>query len=150
MPSFATGSENPPENSKEDSIPDQTMPSHPASTDSQLGSPGAPVMALPGPGAMHGPRPGMHPLQHPAGMPSPHLNPYLPPPNMPHMPPTMIPGGPVFPPDRFRMPLPFPPRGPPFHRHPAMGPEIMDDRDGRHFQNGRPGFGYPPFHRGRW
>lgn len=134
----------PQENSKEDPPPDQSMLLHP--TDHE----GIPRMGLPGPGPMHGPRPGMPPMQHPAGMPNPHLNPYLHPPNMPHMPPGMVPGGPVFPPDRLRMPMPFPHRGPPFHRHPAMGPEIMDDRDGPPFQNGRPGFGYPAFPRGRW
>ncbi|KAM3874740.1 SR-related and CTD-associated factor 4-like [Diretmus argenteus] len=110
---------------------------------SQLGSPGPPMMSL-------GPRPGMPPLQHHSGMPAPHLPRFLPPPNMPHMPHQMMPGGPMFPPDRFRMPMHFPPRGPPFPpRHP-MGPESGDDGEGRHFRNGRPGFGCPPFHRGRW
>ncbi|XP_071373245.1 SR-related and CTD-associated factor 4-like isoform X2 [Centroberyx affinis] len=119
-------------------------------SDNQLGSPGAQMMSLPGPAVLAGPRPGMPPLQHPPGMPSPHLPPFLPPPNMPPMPPQMMPRGPMFPPDRFRMPMPFAPRGPPFQpRHP-MGPEGMDDREGGHFRNGRPGFGCPPFHRGRW
>ncbi|XP_070685677.1 SR-related and CTD-associated factor 4-like [Pempheris klunzingeri] len=134
-----------PEESIQDSKGDSDV-----GTDSQLGSPTAPVMTLPGPGVMQGPRPGMPPLQPPPGMPNPHLPPFLSPPNMPHMPPQMMAGGPMFPPDRFRMPIPFPPRGPPFHRHPPMGPEGMDDREGRHFRNGRPGFGCPPFHRGRW
>ncbi|KAM4628162.1 SR-related and CTD-associated factor 4-like [Polymixia lowei] len=121
-----------------------------AGADHQLGSPGAPGMNLPGPGGMQGPRPGMPPLQHPPGMPSPHLPPFLPPPNMPPMPPQMMPGGPMFSPDRFRMTMHFPPRGPPFPpRHP-MGPDGMDARDGRHFRNGRPGFGCPPYHRGGW
>ncbi|XP_029372667.1 splicing factor, arginine/serine-rich 15-like isoform X2 [Echeneis naucrates] len=121
-----------------------------ASSENQLGSPVAPVMTLPGPAVLQGPRPGVPPLQPPPGMPNPHLSPFLSAPNMSHMPPQMIPGGPMFPPDRFRMPLPFPPRGPAFHRHPSMAPEAMDDREGRHFQNGRPGFGCPSFHRGRW
>ncbi|GAA6232728.1 splicing factor, arginine/serine-rich 15-like isoform X1 [Lates japonicus] len=143
---LAQGSVNLPE---EDSKREKGTPSDTGS-DNQLGSPGAPVMTLSGPAVMQGPRPGMPPLQPPPGMPSPHLPPFLSPPNMPHMPPQMMPGGPMFPPDRFRMPMPFPPRGPPFHRHPSMGPEGMDDREGRHFRNGRPGFGCPPFHRGRW
>ncbi|KAM8769352.1 SR-related and CTD-associated factor 4-like [Acanthopagrus schlegelii] len=140
------GSLQPLEDTK-DSAADNGTPSD-ACTDNQLGSPTAPGM-LPGPGVMQGPRPGMPPPQHPPGMPNPHLPPFLPPPNMPHMPPQMMPGGHMFPPDRFRMPLPFPPRGPPFHR-PPMRPEGMDDRDGRHFRNGRPGFACPPFPRGRW
>lgn len=144
--SFAAGSLKPPEDTKV-SAADNGTPSD-ACTDNQLGSPAAPGM-LSGPGVMQGPRPGMPPLQHPPGMPNPHLPPFLPPPNMPHMPPQMMPGGPMFPPDRFRMPMPFPPRGPPFHR-PPMRPEGMDDRDGRHFRNGRPGFACPPFPRGRW
>ncbi|XP_071352742.1 SR-related and CTD-associated factor 4-like isoform X1 [Trachinotus anak] len=146
---LAAGSVNPPEDSTKDTIRDQG-PLSDAGSDNQLGSPAAPVMTLPGPAVIQGPRPGMPPLQPPPGMPNPHLPPFLSPPNMPHMPPQMMPGGPMFPPDRFRMPMPFPPRGPPFHRHPSMGPEGMDNRDGRHFQNGRPGFGCPPFQRGRW
>ncbi|XP_051255420.1 SR-related and CTD-associated factor 4 isoform X2 [Dicentrarchus labrax] len=138
-----------PEVSTNDSIGDKGTPSD-VGTDNQLGSPVAPGMTLSGPGVMQGPRPGMPPMQPPPGMPNPHLPPFLSPPNMPHMPPEMMPGGPMFPPDRFRMPMPFPPRGPPFHRHPSMGPEGMNDREGRHFRNGRPGFGCPPFHRGRW
>ncbi|XP_070762265.1 SR-related and CTD-associated factor 4-like [Enoplosus armatus] len=137
------------EESIKDSKEDKGTPSD-VGNDNQLGSPAAPVMSLPGPGVMQGPRPGMPPLQPPPGMPNPHLPPFLSPPNMPHMPPQMMPTGPMFPPDRFRMPMPFPPHGPPFHRHPSMGPEGMDDREGRHFRNGRPGFGCPPFHRGRW
>lgn len=149
---FAAVSVKPPEESTKESNGDKGTPSDPG-TDNQLGSPAAaPVMTLPGPGVMQGPRPGMPPMQPPPGMPNPHLPPFLPPPNMPpHMPPHMMPGGPMFPPDRFRMPMPFPPRGPPFHRPPPMGPEGMNDRDGRFFRNGRPGFGCPPpFHRGRW
>ncbi|KAG7243056.1 hypothetical protein INR49_016431 [Caranx melampygus] len=137
------GGVKPPEDisdSKRDTLSD-------AGSDNQLGSPVAPVLTLPGQ-VLQGPRPGMPPLQPPPGMPNPHLPPFLSPPNMPHMPPQMLPGGPMFPPDRFRMPLPFPPRGPPFHQHPSMGPEAMDDREARHFGNGRPGFGCPPFHRG--
>ncbi|XP_026227947.1 SR-related and CTD-associated factor 4-like [Anabas testudineus] len=114
-------------------------------TDKQLGSPVA-AMTLPGPAIMQGQRQPLPPLQPPPGMPNPHLPPFLSP---PHMPPQMMPGGPMFPPERFRMPMPFPPRGPPFHR-PPMGPEGMDDGEGRHFRNVRPGFGCPPFHRGRW
>ncbi|XP_042269320.1 SR-related and CTD-associated factor 4-like [Thunnus maccoyii] len=136
----------PPEESAKDSTGEKGT-SLDAGTDNQLGSPTAPVMTLPGPPVMQGPRLGMPPLQHPPGMPNPHLPPFLSPPNMP---PQMMPGGPMFPPDRFRMPMPFPPRGPPFHRHPSMGPEGMGDREGMHFRNGRPGFGCPPFHRGRW
>ncbi|XP_045930594.1 SR-related and CTD-associated factor 4-like isoform X2 [Micropterus dolomieu] len=142
------GSVTPLEDSK-DSKGDKGTPSD-AGTNNQLGSPAPPVMNLPGPGVMQGPRPGMPPLQPPPGMTNPHLPPFLSPPNMAHMPPQMMPGGPMFPPDRFRMPMSFPPRGPPFHRHPSMGPEGMDEREGGHFQNGRPGFGCPPFHRGRW
>ncbi|XP_068601471.1 SR-related and CTD-associated factor 4-like [Brachionichthys hirsutus] len=121
-----------------------------ACTDNQLGSPAPPVMTLPGPGVMHGPRLGMPPLQPRPGMHGPHVPPFLRPPNMPRMPPQMMPGGPMFPPDRFRMPMPFPPRGPAFHRHPSMVPEEMDDGEGRYFRNGRPEFARPPFHRGRW
>lgn len=139
-----------PEESTNDSKVDITGTPSDLGTDNLLGSPAAPVMTLPGPGVMQGPRPGMPPLRPPPGMPNPHLPPFLSPPNMPHMPPQMMPRGPMFPPDRFRMPMPFPPRGPPFHRHPPMGPEGMDDREGRHFRNGRAGFGCPPFHRGRW
>ncbi|XP_022604696.1 splicing factor, arginine/serine-rich 15-like isoform X2 [Seriola dumerili] len=146
---LAPGSLKPPEDSTKDSNREKGTLSD-AGSDNQLGSPVAPVMTLPGPAVIQGPRPGMPPLQPPPGMPNPHLPPFLSPPNMPHMPPQMMPGGPMFPPDRFRMPMPFPPRGPPFHRHPSMGPEGMDDREGRHFRNGRPGFGCPPFHRGRW
>lgn len=114
--------------------------------DNQLG----PVMGLPDPGIMPGPRPGFPPLQPPAGGPGPHLPPFLSPPNMSHLPPQMMPRGPMFPPDRFRMPLPFPPRGPPFHRHPAMDPAGMDDGEGMRFRNGTPGFPHPAFHRGGW
>nr|XP_020501950.1 LOW QUALITY PROTEIN: splicing factor, arginine/serine-rich 15-like [Labrus bergylta] len=143
------GSLNPPEKSINDSVGDKGTPSD-ACTDNQLGSPTAPVINLPGPGVMPGPRPVMPPLQPPPGMPNPHVPPFLPPPNMSHMPPQMMPGGPMFPPDRFRMQMSFPPRGPPFHRPPPMGPGGMDDRDGRLFRNGGPGFCGPPFSRGRW
>ncbi|XP_019944168.1 SR-related and CTD-associated factor 4-like isoform X2 [Paralichthys olivaceus] len=141
---LAPGSVKPPEDSSTESKKDKGPPSD-AGSDNQLGSPVAPVMTLPGPAVMQGPRPGMPPLQPPPGMPTPHMPPFLSPPNLPHMPPQMM-----FPPERFRMPLPFAPRGPPFLRHPSMGPEGMDNREGRHFRNGRPGFGCPPFHRGRW
>lgn len=116
----------------------------------QLGSVVAPVMALPDPGIMPGPRPGFPLLQPPAGTPGPHIPPFLSPPNMPHLPPQKMHRGPMFLPERFRMPLPFPPRGPPFHRHFAMEPEGMDDEKVRHFGNGNPGFPHPNFHRGRW
>ncbi|XP_032363247.1 SR-related and CTD-associated factor 4 isoform X3 [Etheostoma spectabile] len=138
-----------PEESPKDSKGDKGTPSD-LGRDNHLGSPGATVMTMPGPGVLQGPRPGMPQLQPPPVMANPHLAPFLSPPNMPHMPLQMMPRGPMFPPDRFRMPMPFPPRGPPFHRHPSMGPEGMDGREGRHFRNGRPGFGCPPFHRGRW
>ncbi|XP_030008062.1 SR-related and CTD-associated factor 4-like [Sphaeramia orbicularis] len=111
-------------------------------SDHKLGSPTAPMMTLPSPPVMQVPRPGMPPLQPPPGIPNPHLPPFLPPPNIPHMPPQMLPGGPMFPPDRFRIPLAFPPRRPPFQQ-PAM--EV------RPFRNGRPlAFGPLPFPRGRW
>ncbi|XP_068441314.1 SR-related and CTD-associated factor 4-like [Clinocottus analis] len=146
---LAPGNGKPPEESTKDSKGDTGTHSG-LSVDNQLGSPAAPGRALPGTGVMHGPRLGMPPLQPPHGMPNHHLPPFLSPPNMQHMPPQMIPGGPMFPLDRFRMPMPFPPRGPPFHRHPSMGPDGMQDREGRHFRNGRAGFGCPPFQRGRW
>ncbi|XP_055022910.1 SR-related and CTD-associated factor 4-like isoform X2 [Boleophthalmus pectinirostris] len=70
----------------------------------------------------------------PPGMPPPGMPPFMPPPMGR---PPMMPGGPMFPPDRFGMPMPFPPRGPPFPRPGMdMGPF-------------RPGFGPPPF-RPRW
>ncbi|XP_032363246.1 SR-related and CTD-associated factor 4 isoform X2 [Etheostoma spectabile] len=146
---LAPGSLKHPEESPKDSKGDKGTPSD-LGRDNHLGSPGATVMTMPGPGVLQGPRPGMPQLQPPPVMANPHLAPFLSPPNMPHMPLQMMPRGPMFPPDRFRMPMPFPPRGPPFHRHPSMGPEGMDGREGRHFRNGRPGFGCPPFHRGRW
>ncbi|XP_034405159.1 SR-related and CTD-associated factor 4-like isoform X2 [Cyclopterus lumpus] len=142
---LAPGSVKPPEESTKDSKRDTGTPSDLA-TDNHLGSPAALGMALPATAVMQGPRLGMSP----PGMPNPHLPPFLSPPNMPHMPPQMMPGGPMFPPDRFRMPMPFPPRGPPFHRHPSMGPDGMHVREGGHFRNGRAGFGCPPFQRGRW
>ncbi|XP_033969164.1 SR-related and CTD-associated factor 4-like [Trematomus bernacchii] len=143
------GNGKPPEEPTMDSKGDKGEPSD-LGADIKLGSPTAPVMTLPGPGVMQGPRPGMPPMQPPPGMPNHHLPPFLSPPNMPPMPPHMMPGGPMFPPNRFRMHMPFPPRGPPFHRPPPMGPEGMNDTEGRHFRNGRAGFGCPPFIRGRW
>ncbi|KAF3847467.1 hypothetical protein F7725_020495 [Dissostichus mawsoni] len=143
------GNGKPPEESTMDSKGDKGEPSD-LGADIKLGSPTAPMMTLPGPGVMQGPRPGMPPMQPPPGMPNHHLPPFLSPPNMPPMPPHMMPGGPMFPPNRFRMHMPFPPRGPPFHRPPPMGPEGMNDTEGRHFRNGRAGFGCPPFIRGRW
>ncbi|XP_041850790.1 SR-related and CTD-associated factor 4-like isoform X2 [Melanotaenia boesemani] len=126
-------------------------PSSDAGTGNQLGSPVASVMNLQNPAMMQGPpRPGMPPLHPLPGMPGSHLPPFLSPPNMQHMPPQMMPGGPMFPSNRYRMPLPFPPQGAPFQRYPSMGPESMNEGDGRHFRNGRPGFGCPPFQRGRW
>ncbi|XP_069017485.1 SR-related and CTD-associated factor 4-like [Embiotoca jacksoni] len=142
----AAASVKPPEASTGDCKGDKG-PSSDAVSATRLGSPVAAVMTLPSPAIMQGPRPVMPPLQPPPGMPNPHLPPFLSP---PHMPPQMMPVGPMFPTDRFRMPLPFPPRCPPFHRHPSMGPEGMNDRVGRPFPNGRPGFGCPPFQRGRW
>ncbi|XP_040030497.2 SR-related and CTD-associated factor 4 [Gasterosteus aculeatus] len=138
-----------PEDSIQDSIGDTGMPLD-MCADHQLGSPTAPVMTLPGTGVMQGSRLGMPPLQPPPNMPNPHLPPFLSPPNMSHNHPQMMPGRPVFSPERFRMPMPFPPRGPPFHRHLSMGPDGMHDREGMHFRNGRAGFGCPPFQRGRW
>ncbi|XP_039987318.1 SR-related and CTD-associated factor 4-like isoform X2 [Xiphias gladius] len=143
------GSVKPLEDSIQDPKRDKGTPSD-VGSDNQLGSPSATAMTMSGPAAIQSPRPGMPPLQPHPGMGNPHLPPFLSPPNMPHMPPQMMPGGPMFRPERFRMPMPFPPRGPAFHRHPSMGPEGMDDREERHFRNGRPGFGCPPFHRGRW
>ncbi|KAM4742306.1 SR-related and CTD-associated factor 4-like [Anableps anableps] len=117
----------------------------------QLGSPAAQVMMLPNPSVMQGPpRPGMPPLQPPLGMPNPQMPPFRAPPNMQRMPSQMMPGGPMFSSNRFRMPLPFPPQGPPFQRHPSMGPEIINDGERGHFRAVRPGFGRPPFQRGRW
>ncbi|KAM8903351.1 SR-related and CTD-associated factor 4-like isoform 2-T2 [Spinachia spinachia] len=138
-----------PEDFVNDSMGDTGIPSE-MSADHQLGSPAASVMTLPGTGVMQGSRLGLPPLQPPPNMPNPHLPPYLSPPNMSHMPPQMMPGRPVFSPERFRMPMTFPPRGPPFHRHVSMGPDGMHDREGMHFRNGRAGFGCPPFQRGRW
>ncbi|XP_012735036.2 SR-related and CTD-associated factor 4 [Fundulus heteroclitus] len=122
-----------------------------SATGNHLGSPAAQVMMLPNPAVMQGPpRPGMPPLQPPLGMPNPHMRPFPGPPNMQRMPSQMMPGGPMFPSNRFRMPLPFPPQGPPFQRHPSMGQEIMNDGERGHFRAIRPGFGRPPFQRGRW
>nr|XP_020468805.1 splicing factor, arginine/serine-rich 15-like [Monopterus albus] len=137
------GSIKPREESSKDSNGDKGTASD-AGSDNQLGSPPASSMALPGSAIMQGPRLGM-PRLHPPGMASPPLSPFMAPTNMPPMPPQMM-----FPPDRFRMPMPFPLRGPPFLRHPSMAPEGMDGMEGRQFANGRPGFGCSPFHRGRW
>ncbi|KAM9853089.1 SR-related and CTD-associated factor 4-like [Aulostomus maculatus] len=139
---MAPGSGKAPEDYITDHKADTVMASN-VGVDNQLGSPTAPVMTLPGTTIMQGSRAVMPPLQSP-GIPNPHLSPFL------HSPP-MIPGGHIFPQDRFRLQMPFPPRGPPYHRHPFMGPEGMDDRGGPGFRMGRPGFGGPPpFHRGRW
>lgn len=146
---LAAGSIKSPEMSTEDPKGDKGA-SVDVMTANQLRHPTSPVMTLPSPAIMQGPSPGMPPLQPPPGMTNPHMPPFLSPPSMPQMPPQMMPGGPMFPSDRFRMPMPFPPRGPPFHRHPSMGPESINDGEGRQFRNGRPGFGCPPFHRGRW
>lgn len=137
-----------------ESTEDPTGGKDPSSTvgaGNQLGTPAPQVMMLPNPAVLQGPpRPGMPPPQPPFGMPNPHMAPFPGQPNMQRMPPQMMAGGPMFPSDRFRMPLPFPPRGPPFQRHPSMGPEIMNDGDRRHFRAVRPGFGRPPFQRGNW
>ncbi|KAF7665316.1 hypothetical protein LDENG_00147840 [Lucifuga dentata] len=141
------GAEKPTEESSKDNTADNGTSSD---AGADIGSPGTPMMGVPGPAVMQGPRPSMPPMHHPPGMMNPHLPPFLPPPNMPNMAPQMMPRGPMFPPDRFRMPMHFPPRGPPFFRPHPLGPQGMDNREGRHFRNGRPGFGYPPFHRGSW
>ncbi|KAJ3591357.1 hypothetical protein NHX12_009302 [Muraenolepis orangiensis] len=132
----ATGRGQPSDDSAGDGNPSDAM-SPDSGSDSRLGSPGPRGMTL-----LQGPR-GMPPHMHgsPPGM-HPH---FLPGPNMAHMPPQMM-----FPPERFRMHMGFPPRGPPFHPrglHHPMGPD-----GGRPFRNGGPpmGFGGPPFLRGRW
>nr|XP_057935466.1 SR-related and CTD-associated factor 4-like isoform X2 [Doryrhamphus excisus] len=128
-PSTAAGA-NPPA----DATPDADKTSDP-----KLGSPKHTVMNLPAP------QPGMPPL-HP---PPPHMAPFLPPPNMA---PQMMPGGLVLSPSRFRMHLPFPPRGPMLPRSPfAAPPEVgMGARVGPPFR-GRPPFGGPPrIPRGGW
>ncbi|XP_030601184.1 SR-related and CTD-associated factor 4-like isoform X2 [Archocentrus centrarchus] len=140
----AAGSVKSPEMSTEDPKGDNGRVD--SMTANLLGPRASPVMTLPSPAIMQGPRLGMPRLQPPPSLTNPHMPPFLSPPSMPQM----MPGGPMFPSDRFRMPMQFPPRGPPFHRHPSMGPESMNDREGRQFRNGRPGFGGPPFHRGRW
>ncbi|KAM9318210.1 SR-related and CTD-associated factor 4-like isoform 2-T2 [Pholidichthys leucotaenia] len=148
---LAAGSVKPPEEFTQDSKGD-AVPSSDAGPHNQLGSPTPPLMTMPNPAAMPpGPRPGMPPLQ-PPSMASPHMPPFLPPPNMPHMPPQMMPRAPMYSPDRFGMPMPFPPRGPPFPQHPSMGPNGMNNGEGRPFRHGGPGpgFGYPSFPRGRW
>lgn len=126
----------PPDVSTTDSTQADTAPSD-LDADHKLGSPGAPPMSMHSPF----PGPGMSPVQPLPRMPNPNLPPFMSPPHMsPHMVRPMMPGGPMFPPDRFGMPMPFPPRGPPFQRPGMdMGP----------YRNGRPGFG-PPFPRGRW
>uniref|UniRef100_A0A3P9M9M1 SR-related CTD-associated factor 4b n=1 Tax=Oryzias latipes TaxID=8090 RepID=A0A3P9M9M1_ORYLA len=116
----------------------------------QMGSPGTSVMTLSPPAMQGPPGPPIPPMQPPPGMPNPHVPPYLASPNMQHMPPQMMPDGPVFPPNRFRMRMPFPPRGPPFQSCPPMGPEGIGDREGPFFRGVRPGFHIPPFQRGRW
>lgn len=140
-------------NAPEDSIENSTRGYNPCpaiNTDNQLGSPAAQVM--PNPAVMHRPpRPRMPPLQPPPGMPNPHMRPFPSPLNMQHMPPQMIRrGGPMFPPDRVRMSMPFPPRGPPFQRFPHPRPEIMDDEKRENFRTERPGFRFPHFQRGGW
>ncbi|XP_017271933.1 SR-related and CTD-associated factor 4-like [Kryptolebias marmoratus] len=138
-----------PEDSTENSTEDDSFSA--INTGNQLGSPTAQVMPMPNPAVMQGPpRPGMPPLQPHPGMPNPHMRPFHSPQNMQHMPPQMMRGGPMFPPDRFRMSVPFPPRGPPFQRFPPPRPEIMDGRERGHFRTERPEFRYPPFQRGRW
>lgn len=116
----------------------------------QMGSPGTSVMTLSPPAMQGPPGPPIPPMQPPPGMPNPHVPPYLTSPNMQHMPPQMMPDGPVFPPNRFRMRMPFPPRGPPFQSCPPVGPEGIGDREGPFFRGVRPGFHIPPFQRGRW
>ncbi|KAF6724960.1 Splicing factor, arginine/serine-rich 15 [Oryzias melastigma] len=123
-------------------------PSLDTGTCNQMGSPGSSVMTLTPPAMQGPPGPPMAPLQPPPGMPNPHVPPFLASPNMQHMPPQMMPDGPMFPPNRFRMRMPFPPRGPPFQSCPPVGPEA--DREGRFFRGVRPGFPCPPFQRGRW
>lgn len=148
-PSFAAGRVKSPEMSTEDPNRDNGL-SIDAMTANPLGPRASPVMTLSSPAIMQGPRPGLPPLQPPPSLTNPHMPPFLSPATMQQMPPQMMPGGPMFPSDRFRMPMQFPPRGPPFHRHPSMGHDSMNDREGRQFRNGRPGFGCPPFQRGRW
>lgn len=150
MSSYTAGNVKAPEDSTENSTGDND-PSSAMSTSNQLGSPAAQMMAMPNPAVMQGPpRPGMSPLQPPLGMPNPHMRPFPSPQNMQHMPPQMMRGGPMFPPERFRMSMPFPPRGPPFQRFPPTRPDIMDGSERGHFRTERPGFRYPPFQRGRW
>ncbi|XP_051934402.1 SR-related and CTD-associated factor 4b [Hippocampus zosterae] len=100
-------------------------------------SPVGPVINL------QAPPPGLPPMHHSH---PPHLQPF-------HSPPTMMPAGPAFPPERFRMALPFPPRGPMLHpRPPFMRPEgMMVGHAGPPFR-GRSSFGGPaPRHpRGGW
>lgn len=135
-----------PEESTDVPTLDKVLPPDAGPTN-QLGSP--PVMTLPSHAIMPGPRPGVPPLQAPPSMANPHVPSFLSP---PHMPPQMLPGRPIFPGDRFRLAMPFPPRGPPFIRHPSLGLDALNNRDGL-FRGGplpRSGFGIPPFPRGRW
>ncbi|XP_038150282.1 SR-related and CTD-associated factor 4-like isoform X1 [Cyprinodon tularosa] len=136
--------------SAEDS-PVEQDPSSTIGACDHLGTPATPVMMMPNPTAMQGPpRHGMPPLQPPLGMQNPNMRPFPGPPNMQRMPSQITQGEPMFPSNRFRMPLPFPPRGPPFQRNPSMGPGMMNDGPRGHFRVIRPGFGRPPFQRGRW
>lgn len=147
---FTTGNNKGLVESAEDS-PVEQDPSSTIGACDHLGTPATPVMMMPNPTAMQGPpRHGMPPLQPPLGMQNPNMRPFPGPPNMQRMPSQITQGEPLFPSNRFRMPLPFPPRGPPFQRHPSMGPEMMNDGPRGHFRVIRPGFGRPPFQRGRW
>ncbi|XP_061683339.1 SR-related and CTD-associated factor 4-like [Syngnathoides biaculeatus] len=115
-------------------------------SDLQLGSPTGPAINP------QTPPPGLPPMRPPPPHhhhhPPPHVPPFLSPPNAPH---PMMPGGPVFSQDRFRMSLPFPPRSPVVHRPPFLRPDgMMAGRAGPPFR-GRPGFRGPPrFPRGGW
>ncbi|XP_053729259.1 SR-related and CTD-associated factor 4-like [Synchiropus splendidus] len=116
--------------------PEEVKMEKPPNLNPELGSP-------PGPGVTPAglPRPGLPPpMQPPPGMP-----PFLPPPNMP---PHMMPPN-MFMANRFRMPMNFPPAGPPFPR--PMRSDGINLRPGMPFRNLRPGFGPPPpFQRGTW
>ncbi|XP_056466528.1 SR-related and CTD-associated factor 4-like isoform X1 [Gadus chalcogrammus] len=128
----------PSDDSSSDAKPSDAM-SPDSGADSRLGSPGPQSMSVP-----PGHRPGMPPHMHspPPGMGNPHMPPFLPGPNMGHVPPQMM-----YPPDRYHMHMPFPPRGPPF---PPRGHPMGPDRGGPFRNGGPPGFGGPPFLRGRW
>lgn len=95
-------------------------------------------------------RSGFPHLQPPASTPAPCPSPFLSSPYMPHLPPQMMHRRPVFPPGRYSVAVPFPPRDPLFHQHHAMEPEGMDDGEVRHFGNGNPRFPHTRFHRGSW